>query len=106
MTDQTKTPPAVAAAEFDDDRPIQTSPGELPPEIQAPLAPFKGEKPPAPAWFEAAIARTPERSFVTCRARSAVRSNRAGASSFSRGRHATLGKHATAASLSAMASQW
>ena len=65
MTDQTKTPPAVAAAEFEDDRPIQTKPGELPPEIQAPLAPFKGEAPPAPAWFEAAIAKEPQRSFVT-----------------------------------------
>ena len=65
MTDQTKTPPAVAAAEFEDDRPVPSQPGELPPEVQAPLAPFKGEKPPTPAWFAEAIATAPERSFVT-----------------------------------------
>ncbi|MBU2135353.1 MAG: hypothetical protein KKA45_04045, partial [Alphaproteobacteria bacterium] len=65
MTDQSKTTPAVATAEFDDDRPVPSKPGELPPEIQAPLAPFKGEKPPAPAWFEAVIAKEPQRSFVT-----------------------------------------
>ena len=65
MTDQTKTPPAVAAAEFEDDRPVPSKPGELPPEVQAPLAPFKGEKPPTPAWFDEAIAQAPERSFVT-----------------------------------------
>jgi pimeloyl-ACP methyl ester carboxylesterase len=32
--------------------------------IQAPLAPFKGEKPEAPGWFDKTIARTPERSFT------------------------------------------
>lgn len=36
----------------------------LPPEVTAPLAPFKGEKPPAPAWFDAAIAQEPERFSV------------------------------------------
>jgi len=30
----------------------------------APLAAFRGQKPPAPAWFERAIAVEPERSFV------------------------------------------
>ena len=34
------------------------------PVAQAPLAPFNGEVPPAPAWFEKAIAQEPERSFV------------------------------------------
>jgi pimeloyl-ACP methyl ester carboxylesterase len=28
------------------------------------LAPFQGEKPPAPAWFDAAIAQAPERSMI------------------------------------------
>ncbi len=35
---------------------------ELPPEIAAPLARFKGEKPEAPAWFDHALAQPPERS--------------------------------------------
>jgi pimeloyl-ACP methyl ester carboxylesterase len=34
------------------------------PEVPAPLIPFHGEKPPAPAWFEAAIAEAPERRFI------------------------------------------
>lgn len=37
--------------------------GQLPPPaFTAPLARFNGEKPPAPAWFDAALAREPERS--------------------------------------------
>jgi len=32
--------------------------------IPAPLAAFNGAVPPAPAWFEAAVAQTPERSFT------------------------------------------
>jgi pimeloyl-ACP methyl ester carboxylesterase len=36
----------------------------LPPEISAPLARFHGDKPPAPAWFEEAIAVEPERFMV------------------------------------------
>ncbi|MBC7995135.1 MAG: alpha/beta hydrolase [Rhizobacter sp.] len=32
--------------------------------IQAPLAPFKGEKPEAPRWFEQAVQRVPQRSFT------------------------------------------
>ena len=35
-----------------------------PDHLRAPLAPFGGAKPPAPAWFEAALARAPERRFV------------------------------------------
>jgi len=35
------------------------------PEVPPPLAPFLGEKPPAPLWFDQALARAPERSFVT-----------------------------------------
>lgn len=37
---------------------------QLPPEIASPLAPFNGAKPPAPAWFEKAIAVEPERFEV------------------------------------------
>ncbi|HYG25602.1 MAG TPA: alpha/beta hydrolase [Caulobacteraceae bacterium] len=36
----------------------------LPPGIAAPLARFNGEVPPAPAWFEAAIAQEPERQSI------------------------------------------
>ena len=39
----------------------------LPPEISAPLAKFHGEKPPAPDWFNHAIAQEPERSLVPCK---------------------------------------
>jgi len=35
------------------------------PEFPAPLADFHGEKPPAPAWFDAALADAPERSTFT-----------------------------------------
>ena len=35
-----------------------------PPPIPAPLVAFHGEPPPAPAWFEAAIAQAPERSTI------------------------------------------
>lgn len=47
-----------------DDRPIHSEPGALPPEVQAPLAPFQGKTPDAPKWFAAAIADEPERTFV------------------------------------------
>ncbi|HEY8573103.1 alpha/beta hydrolase [Phenylobacterium sp.] len=47
-----------------DDRPISFDPNEMPPEVRAPLEPFKGEEPPAPQWFRDAIAVEPERSFV------------------------------------------
>ncbi|HEY0435410.1 MAG TPA: alpha/beta hydrolase [Phenylobacterium sp.] len=47
-----------------DDRPIHADPGELPPEVQAPLADYGGDEPPSPQWFKDAIAREPERSFV------------------------------------------
>jgi pimeloyl-ACP methyl ester carboxylesterase len=33
-------------------------------EVPAPLAPFAGARPPAPAWFDAAIAQTPERGAI------------------------------------------
>jgi len=52
------------AVETYDDRPIHAEPGELPPEVQAPLAPFAGAEPPAPKWFKDAVAQEPERSFV------------------------------------------
>ncbi|HYE46298.1 MAG TPA: alpha/beta hydrolase [Caulobacter sp.] len=35
------------------------------PDHPPPLAPFNGDKPPAPAWFDAALAIEPERSFFT-----------------------------------------
>ena len=34
------------------------------PKLTAPLAEFKGQKPPAPQWFSHAIARQPERGFT------------------------------------------
>ncbi len=46
-----------------DDRPFPST-GELPPEVQAPLAEYKGEPPPSPQWFKDAIAQEPERMFV------------------------------------------
>jgi pimeloyl-ACP methyl ester carboxylesterase len=33
-------------------------------QAEGPLTPFRGEKPPAPAWFEAALAEAPERRFI------------------------------------------
>ena len=48
-----------------DDRPIHSEPGALPPEVQAPLAPFQGREPDSPKWFKDAVANAPERSFVT-----------------------------------------
>ncbi|MFC0284000.1 alpha/beta fold hydrolase [Camelimonas abortus] len=38
-----------------------------PPEWNSPLAPFAGARPPAPAWFEAAIAAAPQRGFIDVR---------------------------------------
>jgi pimeloyl-ACP methyl ester carboxylesterase len=38
--------------------------GEDSPEAFAPLAPYGGERPPAPEWFDKALQRRPERSFV------------------------------------------
>lgn len=37
---------------------------KLPPHIASPLGPFKGDKPPAPAWFDKAVAAEPERTRV------------------------------------------
>jgi pimeloyl-ACP methyl ester carboxylesterase len=36
----------------------------LPPHIASPLGPFNGDKPPAPAWFDWAVAQEPERTRV------------------------------------------
>jgi pimeloyl-ACP methyl ester carboxylesterase len=55
---------AQAERETYDDRPIHAEPGELPPEVQAPLAEFKGAEPASPQWFKDAIAQEPERVFV------------------------------------------
>jgi pimeloyl-ACP methyl ester carboxylesterase len=38
--------------------------GEVPPEADAPLAPFAGAEPPAPAWFKAALGQAPQETFV------------------------------------------
>lgn len=54
----------AAVREAYDDHPIHVEPGELPPEVQAPLAPFAGAEPPAPQWFKDAIGKAPERRFV------------------------------------------
>ena len=62
MADDANPKPA-AAKETYDDRPFHMD--DLPPEVRAPLAPFNGEAPPAPAWFKWAITQEPERSFVT-----------------------------------------
>ncbi|MEW5683748.1 MAG: alpha/beta hydrolase [Pseudomonadota bacterium] len=58
--DVTKTP--AGSKETYDDRPFHAD--GLPPEVRAPLAPYKGEAPPSPAWFQWAIAQEPERTFV------------------------------------------
>ncbi|MFC3067770.1 alpha/beta hydrolase [Phenylobacterium soli] len=53
-----------APREAYDDRPTHLEPGELPPEVQAPLAIYKGAEPPTPKWFKDAVAIEPERGFV------------------------------------------
>src|SRR3954462_11497667 len=58
-----ETKPA-ANRETYDDRPIHAEPGELPPEVQAPLAEYKGAEPESPQWFKDAVAQQPERTFV------------------------------------------
>lgn len=58
--DVTKTP--AASKEAYDDQPFHSE--DLPPEVRAPLAPYGGEPPPAPAWFDWAVSQAPERSFV------------------------------------------
>ena len=64
--DLTKTPtaatPKTGQGETYDDRPFHSD--DLPPEVKAPLAAFKGEEPPAPAGFKWAIAQEPERELV------------------------------------------
>ncbi|HXU99552.1 MAG TPA: alpha/beta hydrolase [Caulobacteraceae bacterium] len=49
---------------IDEDEPFRLTP-DMPPEIASPLAAFKGAPPASPAWFDEAIAKAPERSFVT-----------------------------------------
>ncbi|MEO8813245.1 MAG: alpha/beta fold hydrolase, partial [Caulobacteraceae bacterium] len=48
---------------LDDDEPVRLEP-TLAPEVASPLAPFRGAEPPRPAWFDAALARAPERVLV------------------------------------------
>jgi len=52
-----------ASQRIEEDEPARLEPG-LPPEIASPLAPFRGAQPERPAWFEDALAKAPERSFV------------------------------------------
>jgi len=52
----------TAGKETYDDRPFHVD--DLPPEVRAPLAPYEGREPEAPAWFKWAIAQEPERTFV------------------------------------------
>src|SRR5579872_6154912 len=61
--DQRANPSTDIDEKLDDDEPIRLQP-DLPPEIASPLARFHGEKPPAPAWFEWALAQEPERQLV------------------------------------------
>ncbi len=49
--------------EIHDDRPVHAE-VPLPPEVQAPLAIYRGEPPASPQWFKDAIAQEPERVFV------------------------------------------
>jgi len=49
---------------LDDDEPVRLEPS-LPLEIASPLAPFAGAQPASPAWFKAALARAPQRSFTS-----------------------------------------
>lgn len=46
------------------DDPRRAQLAALPDSIRSPLAPFAGAKPPAPAWFEAALADAPERRMI------------------------------------------
>jgi len=70
MADDLNPKAAAAAApagetksrETYDDRPFHSD--NLPPEVRAPLAPFKGEPPPAPEWFKWATAQPAEQTFV------------------------------------------
>ena len=58
------SPKSETTRETYDDRPWHIEPGELPPEVQAPLAAYKGAEPTAPQWFKDAIAQQPERRMV------------------------------------------
>lgn len=58
-----KSAAAPAPPVIDEDQPTPLDPS-LRPEVASPLAPFKGQAPPAPAWFHEAVARRPERTVV------------------------------------------
>jgi pimeloyl-ACP methyl ester carboxylesterase len=60
MSDDAILPPAHSP----DTPPPKFDRNAFAPEIVAPLAAFNGARPPAPAWFDAALAAEPERSFV------------------------------------------
>lgn len=54
--DDQEAPPA--------DAPLRTPLDQLSTDVAAPLAGFHGAKPPAPAWFDQALAQSPERSKI------------------------------------------
>ncbi len=56
----------MADERLEDDAPVRLEPS-LPPEIGSPLKRFAGAEPESPAWFKAALARVPERTFVPVR---------------------------------------
>jgi pimeloyl-ACP methyl ester carboxylesterase len=59
--DQSANPDGIEKLDDDEPAPLQ---GDLPPEIASPLKPFAGAKPPAPAWFDQALADAPERRLI------------------------------------------
>jgi pimeloyl-ACP methyl ester carboxylesterase len=61
--DQSANPLPDEIEKLDDDEPAPLQ-GDLPPEIASPLKPFGGQKPPAPKWFDDAIADEPERQII------------------------------------------
>ena len=64
--DQSAHPEPQIDEKLDDDEPVRLQP-DLPPEVASPLAPFAGAKPPAPAWFDKALAQAPERRRIPVR---------------------------------------
>ena len=79
--DQSAHPEPQIDEKLDDDEPVRLQP-DLPPEVASPLAPFAGAKPPAPEWFDEALAKAPERTLRPGRRRQ-HRAARPGASSAS-----------------------
>ncbi|MBV9996887.1 MAG: alpha/beta hydrolase [Caulobacteraceae bacterium] len=64
MADDTegRSPPDLDER-LDEDEPARLQP-DWPPELAAPLKPFAGAEPPAPAWFAEALAQPPDRRLI------------------------------------------